>query len=242
MIVIVTATVSAVYGLIRAWPCSKISRTIAASAHKVTVNVVVGDLLTDKGQIVVGFCDTFDTDTKDDRVISSTSLQGQLLSRRFGGDSKQLDMELASALKGVKAIKTETRSSKQHGKLNRYPVGTVAVLGDKPANKIYALAYSTMNNDLVAESSVHDIWTSLGQLWSAVYNSGQQQPIALPLVGTGLARINFLDRESMLRMTLLSFVARSREKMVCKELTVYIHPSDRDKINMLELEAFIRTL
>jgi hypothetical protein len=46
----------------------------------------------------------------------------------------------------------------------------------------------------------------------------------------------------MLRMSLISFVARSRENLICNELTIYIHPTDQRHINMLELKAFIKTL
>ncbi len=64
----------------------------------------------------------------------------------------------------------------------------------------------------------------------------------MPLVGSELARINCLDRESLLKMSLLSFVSRSREELICKDFTVIIHPKDHDKINMLEVEAFLRSL
>jgi len=99
-----------------------------------------------------------------------------------------------------------------------------------------------MSNNLVAESSVHSLWDSLGQLWNAVYTYSARQSVVMPVLGTGLARINALDRESILRMTLLSFMARNREKLFCKELTIYIHPSDRQYFNMLELEAFVKQI
>jgi len=241
-VVLATIGTGFLYGLLRTWPRSKVSRTLEASAHDVTVNVVVGDILKHKGQVVVGFSDTFDTDTDGNKVINARSLQGQLLAQRFNNDPKELDRALASSLRGIAHETTEKRVDKHVGKLSRYPIGTVAVLGTTTDERIYALAYSRMGNNLVAKSSVHDIWCALGQLWSAVYIHGQQQPIAIPLVGTGLARVNYLDRESMLRMTLISFVARSRENLICNELTVYIHPTDQDKINMLELKAFLKTL
>jgi len=99
-----------------------------------------------------------------------------------------------------------------------------------------------MSNSLVAKSDVHRLWHSLGQLWNAVYMHGQRDPIAMPLVGSELARINCLDRESLLKMALLSFVSRSREELICKDFTVVIHPKDHDKINMLEVEAFLLSL
>lgn len=241
-VVLIIAGLGILFALWRTWPRSKISQTFNTGAHEVTVDVVVGDILDHKGQIVVGFSDTFDTDTSGDKIIKASSLQGQLLKKRFNNDSAALDQALATDLNNSEATSTEHRANKPLGKLDRYPIGTVAVIGQSVDDRVYALAYSTMGNNLLAQSSVHDVWCALGQLWTSVYEHGQQEPVALPLVGTGLARINYLDRESMLRMALLSFVARSRETFICEKLTVYIHESDRDKINMLELKAFLKTL
>jgi hypothetical protein len=86
------------------------------------------------------------------------------------------------------------------------------------------------------------LWQSLGSVWDAVYLHGQRETVAIPIVGSELAKINCLDRESLLRMILLSFVARCREELICKKLVVVIHPKDYDRINMLEVDAFLKTL
>jgi Domain of unknown function (DUF6430) len=189
----------------------------------------------------VGFSDTFDIDTTNDLVISKASLQGQLIDRIYGGQTNRIEAELAAALRDKGPESTERRAAKRAGKLKRYPIGTVATLGT-PARRIFAVAYSRMGNDLVAESTVDRLWRSLDSLWDAVYQNGQLRPVAVPLVGAELARIDNLDRESLLKMMLLSFVARSRERVISRELVVVIHPRDYDKINMLEMEAFLRTL
>jgi hypothetical protein len=99
-----------------------------------------------------------------------------------------------------------------------------------------------MGNDLIARSTVDHIWHSLNQVWNAAHLHGQRERIAVPLIGAEFARITCLDRESLLKMILLSFVARSREDPVCSELVLVVHPRDYEKINILEVEAFLRTL
>ena len=237
-IALLVALVSLAYGMYKAWPKRTVRR--AFGRPEMTVTVTVGDMLERKGQIVVGFTDTFDTQVADG-VINSASLQGQLLEKVYGGDLQRLDRDIELALSSVALEKTELRSDKANGKLKRYPVGTVAIL-NTDANKVYAVAYSSMGNDLVAKSNVQRLWYSLGKLWDAVYRNGQRDAVAMPLVGSELARINCLDRESLLKMSLLSFVSRSREDLICKSFTVVIHPKDHDKINMLEVEAFLRSL
>jgi DNA-binding SARP family transcriptional activator len=53
----------------------------------IAVVVMAGDLFAqDDANLAVGFCDTFDTDTDRNIVISGESAQGMLLQRLYGGD------------------------------------------------------------------------------------------------------------------------------------------------------------
>jgi hypothetical protein len=207
----------------------------------ITVEVKVGDLFEQNAHLVIGFNDVFDTDTANGTVINPTSVQGQFQEHIYDNDLSRLDTDLAKALRGTAATATELRSAKRQGKLKRYPIGTVATLGNS-SQRFFCVAYSKMQNDLIAKSTVDYLWQSLGSVWDAVYLHGQRGTVAIPIVGSELAKINCLDRESLLRMILLSFVARSREELICKRLVVVIHPRDYDRINMLEVEAFLRTL
>ncbi|MEU2869808.1 macro domain-containing protein [Streptomyces olivoreticuli] len=237
LLMLVTAAL--LFGLLRAWPGRKVSRTF--SRPDIKIRVEIGDLFDQESHLIVGFSDTFDTDTTNGVVISESSVQGQFQKRIYGQDLARLDTELASALVGRTIESTETRADKSTGKLDRYPIGTVAVLGD-PTRHFFCVAYSKMQNNLIASSNVDFLWQSLGAAWEGIYLRGQQKPVSIPVVGSELARVSCLDRESLLKMILLSFVARSRQSLVSKELRVIIHPKDHHHINMLEVEAFLRTL
>jgi hypothetical protein len=217
------------------------SRTTVSYTHpEMKITVRRGDLFAQRGQLVVGFSDTFDTDTTDDRIISSMSVQGQLLNREFAGDREALDLLLRDALpqgKGQEIVEAD----KPHGKRWRYPIGTTAVITNSN-RRIYCVAYSSMGNDLVATSSIEYLWESLGKLWDEVYRHGQQEAVAVPILGSELARIENVDRESLIRLILLSFVARSREALLCKELVVVVHSTAATSVNMLEVRAFMRSL
>ncbi|MGP3921289.1 macro domain-containing protein [Nonomuraea sp. 10N515B] len=79
-------------------------------------------------------------------------------------------------------------------------------------------------------------------MWEAIHRQGQRKAVSMGIVGSEHARINHLDRESLLKMILISFIARSRQELVCKNLDILIHPNDYYHINMLEVAAFLRTL
>ncbi|WP_369688377.1 macro domain-containing protein [Actinomadura macra] len=207
----------------------------------VKIAILVGDLFEQPTHLVVGFTDTFDTDMSDHIVISPSSVQGQFQKRYYFQRTAQLDADICRELRGSNFENRETTDSKPRGKLERYPIGTVVTLGDT-AKRFFCLAYGRMSNILVVESNVTYIWKSLDSLWESVRAHTQLQPISVPVIGSDLARITSLDFESLLKMIILSFVAQSRTSLVCRELRVIVHPKDIDRLNMLEVSAFLRAL
>ncbi|WP_157995998.1 macro domain-containing protein [Thermomonospora amylolytica] len=226
------------YGAFRAWPKNHIARDLAHP--DMTVQVKMGDLFEQDAHLVVGVSDTFDTDPTDNLIINSESIIGQCLQRIYLGDRQRLDREINTALQDIQPKFIEPAGAKA-GKLERYEMGTVAVLGP-PTRRIFAVAYTRMGNDLIAQGSVDDLWHALSCTWKAMRHHGQRGTIAIPLIGTEFARINSLTKETLLKMILLSFVAHSRRSPICRELVVVIHPADREKVDMLEVEAYLKTL
>ncbi|MFJ6554510.1 macro domain-containing protein [Streptomyces luteogriseus] len=230
---------SGLWALLRSIPAHSISRDFTHPSFSITIRV--GDLFTESASIVVGFTDVYDTSVSDSDVISPRSVQAQLLGRVYGDDVQSLDTDLRAALRDQPILQTEDEIAKPRGKRERYPIGTVAVL-TRENRRIYCVAYSRMSNSLVAKSSVDDLWHSLGNLWSSVAMQGHLDHLAIPILGSDLARVDNLNRESLLRMILLSFVARSREGVVTRDLTVLIHHRNAQDVDMHELQAFLKSL
>jgi hypothetical protein len=220
-------------------PRNRISRDF--THPDVTVTVEVGDLFTYPCHLVVGFSDTFDTDTRHEALVNRRSVQGQFLRHMYAGDVAVLDARLSEALADVSPVGTETRTAKRVGKLDRYPIGTVAVIDDS-GRKYFCTAYGRMNNDLVVSCGTEQLWNSLADLWDAIRRHGHRDEVAMPITGSDLARINNMDHASLLKMILLSFVAHSRAQGVCGSLTVVVHPRDYHRIDMVELGVFLRSL
>jgi hypothetical protein len=226
--------------LLRAYPRERLRHEF--KQPEMTIIVEVGDLFAETmAHLVVGFSDTFDTTVNEEGVIDSSSVQGQMLRRLYHGERTVLDRDLKIALKDAPIVSQERSESKVSGKLDRYAIGTVAVLKQQD-RQVFAIAYSRMGNDLIARATLDDLWHSLNQLWDAIYQHGQRGTVAMPLIGSGLARVDYIERESLLKIVILSFVARSRQRLVCKELRIILCATDLDKINMLEINAFVRNL
>jgi len=201
----------------------------------VAIVVMSGDLFAQEdANLVVGFCDTFDTDIYRNVVISGESAQGLLLRRLYGGDRAKLDRDLKAALSRVPRASLESRSAKRLGKLTRYPLGTVAAL-HHANRRVFGVAYSRMGNNLVAQSDLATLRTSLENLWDAIYLHGQLKPVAMPLVGSGLSRVHEATHDDLLSLIVGSFTASTRRRYICPELRIIIQESAFEKIRIAEI-------
>ncbi|WP_246059852.1 macro domain-containing protein [Herbidospora galbida] len=202
-----------------------------SAALQTSITVVVGDLFEQHdANLVVGFSDTFDT-VADGVVISAQSVQGQLVDRLYGGDAPRLGREISAALrrKRISPVAEESRQAKPHGRRKRYPIGTVATL--RAGNRcVFAVAYSRMTNDLLAESDLAGLGHSLDRLWDAARLDGQLRPLAIPLVGSGLARIPDATPGALLRLIVQSYVARAEQQPFSTELRIVLRQGALERI------------
>jgi hypothetical protein len=162
-----------------------------------------------------------------------------MLHQLYGGDRTKLDRDLKAALSRAPRAALERRSAKRLGKLTRYPLGTVATL-HQANRRIFGVAYSRMGNDLVAQSSLATLRTSLESLWHAVYLHGQLKPLAMPLIGSGLSRVHEATHEDLLTLIVSSFITSSRKRYICPELRVIIQEPMFDKIRVGDILRLAR--
>lgn len=230
---ITIAVVAVMYGLVRAWP-----RPIRQeyNSPNTTIEIMKGDLFDQDCNIVVGTCDTFDTSVPN--VIAGGSVQGQALDRLYGGDIVQLDRELAIALRG-RAIEGTIQKA---GKTDKYGVGAVATLRNA-SHRLYFLAYSEMNEHNEAQSTPDGIWRSLASLWDEVSRTANGSSVAVPVIGGGQSRLSqVIPAQDSIRFIILSFMFASRTKKVCDQLRIVVRSSDFDRLDRLELQAFLSSL
>jgi DNA-binding SARP family transcriptional activator len=196
------------------------------------VVIVRGDLFAQTdANLVIGFTDTFDVETKQSRLISRDSVQGQLVDRLYGGETVALDRELRRGLRAVPPLGMESRREKQRGKLLRYPVGTVVPV-PLEGRVVYAAAYSRLGNDLVARSSREDLAVTLDRVWESAARYGRMLPIAVPLLGSGLARITELRPEQLLGMIVESFLRGCQaHRTVAPQLRIVLRPEGLERLD-----------
>jgi len=209
---------------------------VAFNNPEITIKIKIGDILNEDSHLVIGFSDCFDTEIGD--VISALSLQGKFTTKIYSGNIAKLNGDLDNSLAGESFVVDE---NKIKGKNLRYKIGTVAVLDDKK-RKFFCCAYSKMGIDLKAESNIDEIWMSLKSIWEKINLKGELAGVSMPVIGLNLSRVNGSSCALMIKMIALSFIAHSRNMKISKELTIVISKEDGEKVNLLELEDFLKNI
>lgn len=232
-VVIGTVVVSAIFGIVASWP-----RPIEMeySSPKTKIKIVKGDLLAQDGHLVVGVCDTFDTELPN--IISPRSLLGQTIHNIFGGDVKVLDEQLHNTLSKLDPVDVIDKE----GKKEKYGVGTVVPVRHAP-RIIYFLSYCEMSQRNEAFGTVDGVWKSLASLWDKQSELGNHGSISVPVIGGGQARMShLLPAQDSIRLIALSFMFASRQHKISDELRIVVQPNDYNRLDRLELQSFLSSL
>lgn len=226
--------ISLMIALVRSLPKKIIVHQLAGSDDTITIKI--GDLFAERGHLVIGLNDVFDTEIGD--IISNTSVQAQFLQTVYQGNRQQLDADIEQQLT-AHTSKGVTDPSKKRGRNIRYPIGTTLAL--RGSGRIYYLvAYGKMGADLRVIATGNDIWQSLQQLWEAMRLSAHLKEVAMPVIGTELARTG-LPCMTMIELILTSYIAAAKQQRITSNLVIVISRRNADQVDMDELEAFLRS-
>jgi len=224
--------ISLMWAVNRIYPRFEISRRL--SVPDTVIKIKLGDLFKEDANLVIGMSDTFDTEKGN--IIKPKSIQGQFLANIYSDDIFRLDTDLAKALKGIPG---KDDNQKTCGKITRYQIGTVATLVIGP-KKYYCSAYSRMGNDLKAKSDILKLNISLEKLWEEIRLKGQNEKIAMAVLGSDLARIGEASHSNLIKLIVSSFILASRAQIIAEQLTIVIRDNNLEKVNMLDINDFLK--
>ncbi len=154
-------------------------------AGRSPVVIEVADLFDFTGSLIVGVTEYFDT--RHGPAVERGSTHGILITRLYDNDFDRFQRHVDAALAqtGIEPIGHRPSDGRA-----QYPIGTVAVLDREGGGKLYlvALAHSDPTT-FQAYSDLPALVTALCRVWASVEAHNSQRPVALPLLGAGLARI-----------------------------------------------------
>lgn len=200
------------------------------------VEIKVGDIFDEDDHLVIGFNDVFDTELGE--IIRPSSIQGQFLIKVYNNKREKLDADIEKALQPFNHLCKE-ESNKRRGKTSRYPIGTTIPLGTEQ-KRYFLTAYGYMNNDITIKCCSDYIQRSLNNLWNQIRLKGHRKNVAIPVIGSDLARTD-LPRMVLIRLIVDSFVAASKEKPITDKLIIMVYPQDLDHIDLYKLQDFLKS-
>ena len=229
---IILVVLALLYVLSTRRPLSRVSYKIPRKDF--SVEVVIGNLFNIPGEIVISTNSTFDTDMASG-LIAASSLQGQLATNFFNGQTREIDRQIEASLANEQFINNETRP----GKKKEYPIGTVARVSAQNKN-FYLVAMAHMSENKNAQSNLKMIDEALEKLWESLAAKAELGDIVMPLIGTGRGRVPY-PRKKMIERIAQSFTDAASERAFSNKLIIVVHPEDASKfsLNLFQVRDYL---
>lgn len=229
---IILVVLALIYVLSTRRPLSRISYKIPQKDF--AIEVLIGDLFKIPGEVIVSTSSTFDTDMSSG-LIAVTSLQGQLATNYFNGQTTEIDRQIEASLSREQFIINDKRP----GKKKEYPIGTVARVKAHSKN-FYLVAMSHMDENGNASSDLRMIDEALEKLWVNLASKAEVSDIVMPLMGTGRGRVAY-PRKKMIERIAQSFTDACNQRAFSNKLIIVVRPEDASKfsLNLFQVRDYL---
>lgn len=198
------------------------------------VEVLIGDIFKIPGEVIISTNSTFDTDMSSG-LIAVSSLQGQLATNYFNGQTTEIDRQVEVSLEKEHFVINANRP----GKKKEYPIGTVARVNAHSKN-FYLVAMSHMEENKNARSDLKMIDEALEKLWVNLAAKAEEGDIVMPLMGTGRGRVPY-PRKKMIERIAQSFADAASERAFSNKLIIVVRPEDASKfsLNLFQVRDYL---
>lgn len=166
-------------------------------------------------------------------VVSAKTIHGKWIKEmnKGGTDTTKLDEIIEQNIheQGLHSCGTHSRSEKPKGKLVRFAQGSVlSIEGDKGLT-YYLLALSEFDENLNAQCSKETFVSCIQSLITFYSKNGQGNSIYLPLMGTGLSRVNISQEESL--NIIVNMLKLNRDK-IYGEVNIVVFRKDKNLVSI----------
>lgn len=209
---------------------ANIMSDIKLQINNSVMEIRFGDIFIEPEWKVICFNEYFDTQV-DNVIISEGSLNGKYIQEHVD-DVSGLDRRLERDNHLMKRV-AGNNTDRDHGKKIKYKLGTIFKDGD------YLLtAFTRFDNDNRAFISMQEYISFLMNFWNEIDIVYGGKSVAVPLMGSGITRFKDynINEQELLELIIWSFKV-SRVKFVYpSRVSVILHISVRDKINLYDLK------
>lgn len=203
---------------------------ITSSGFDTKIIVKFGDIFEEEGWKAIAVNDFFDS-VVDDNLVSARSLHGMMLNRYWAGTIPDWDRQVAEQLSNANGI-TETRNV---GKQDRYGIGTTAAIrNDRNRFLCVALTHTdTATHEVKANSS--DLLQAIHGLLLKARSVCSGDPISIPLLGSGLARIG-IKSNILVDLILTAIFEETKANKVTDEIRIVLPKQRASEINLATIK------
>ncbi len=202
----------------------------------ISIRLIIGNIFNQGGDVVISSNSTFDTTFEND-FISPNSIQGQLYKREYD-KFEHIDREIEEKLEAVTPVQKHNRKSSKN---EQYEIGTIIKLTHRSGFKTYWMALADVNEHGKPDGKFENLQICLESLWRYIGEKGHMDRLIMPVLGSGRTGIN-VNRITILKEIIFSFVAMTKERKITEELVICIHPSDisNDNLDIYELIDYLK--
>lgn len=179
--------------------------------------------------VVIPVNEFFDTQV-DEEIISSSTLHGQFIKRYFNNSIDILEEKLEISLQDVPYVEFKRNRAK---KIKKYPLGTcVDIEVDGKIFVLVALTHFTKTN--IAWTSLYEYSNVIRKLMAHLTEMSDLKPVYMPLMGTGLARID--QTSQFILKYMLDVIVSMSQLSISGGLNVVLYPPVAKTINLNEIK------
>ena len=235
-ILIICAIISIIWGMLFA------NKITIYSKDDVEIEVRYGDLMKiafPKKQkkekiVVIAVNCCFDTIVNQD-IIFEGSVHGQFLKRYVHNEAERASLEanIKKSLSdfGYKPVRLK-RSDKRYGKLDRYPLGSIARINGENGVTFFLLALTEFDKDCKAHCNKHQYVECMLKLFEYYDSHGQGMEMYLYPMGTGMARTGLSKKEALEATLMLTELSKEHLK---SKTTIVVDKRSKNEISITDL-------
>lgn len=215
------------------WIHANMRRSIKLTINTSEIEVKFGDIFSEEADLkAIAFNEYFDT-LVDERVISSSSLNGIYIKKFYQGNVAVLDDIISSDTHLPEMIAGENEG-RAVGKKTKYRLGTICTVDD------YLLtAFSRFDYSNKAYLEMNDYINCLLNFWNEIDRVYAGRTVALPVLGSGITRFrgyeNILDQE-LLELIIWTFKVSRIKFAYPSKVKIVVWQKKQEKINLLKLK------
>ena len=90
-------------------------------------------------------------------------------------------------------------------------------------------------------SSIEGLQVGLARAWESIAKAGNREAVHLPVMGSNMARLG-VTRTLLIQMIVLSFIAAEKRGHVASSVTIWVHESDANVVDLAALDEWLRAL